>query len=212
MQNHIGPYVRNVRFVVVLGLGSYSVRSEQLVYFKVAILANKGWKIQTLLLLSERSQILAIEWRHCECCTSWSWPTFRGHEFWNVNISKSVRASEKCSSMTFIRLIVAIESDHCERCTPWPWPSFSRSNIFLLCIGYKKMHTLLMTPGRFASTRTVFVMKLPLFLYLCSLTLDVSFPDEMFNYVISEAAYYYERTYMWSVWSEMYSFFFTVKL
>ena len=37
---------------------------------------------------------------------------FQGHDIWNVNISKTVRASEKCSIMTFI------EVDICDRIGP----------------------------------------------------------------------------------------------
>ena len=38
---------------------------------------------------------------------------FQGHEFWNVNISKMVRSSKKCLSMTFI------EFDICHRIGPF---------------------------------------------------------------------------------------------
>ena len=66
----------------------------------------KWWKISQPLLLLSRSHVSAIEWRHCECCTSWPWPAFHGHKFWNVNISKTVWASEKCSSINFIEVVI----------------------------------------------------------------------------------------------------------
>ena len=37
--------------------------------------------------------VFAIEWRNCECCTSWPWPTFSRSLILNVNILKTVRAS-----------------------------------------------------------------------------------------------------------------------
>ena len=40
------------------------------------------------------------------------------HEFWNVNISKMVRASEKCSSVTFIEVDIFHRMRHGELCTP----------------------------------------------------------------------------------------------
>ena len=45
------------------------------------------------------SQIFAIEWRHCDCCTSLTYIfKVRKFEMW---IWKTVRASEKCSNKTF---------------------------------------------------------------------------------------------------------------
>ena len=52
----------------------------------------------------------------------------QGHEFWNVNISKTVRASEQCSGETFIVV------DICNRMIPFPMlysvslTTFSRSS------------------------------------------------------------------------------------
>ena len=77
--------------------------------FQVAILKSKCWKMQRLLLPSDRkwgichqigSPVFAIEWIHCECYTSWSWPIISRSKFWDVNSSKTVGANEKCSSMT----------------------------------------------------------------------------------------------------------------
>ena len=50
------------------------------------------------------SQVFAIEWQHCECCTSWPWPTS-----WRSRLMKTVRVGEKCSRFTFI------EDDFCYR-------------------------------------------------------------------------------------------------
>ena len=41
----------------------------------------------------------AFEWCHCECCTSWPWTTFSRPQ--NVNILKTVSASQKCSRTTY---------------------------------------------------------------------------------------------------------------
>ena len=76
------------------------------------------------------SRAFAIEWCDCECCTCWSWPTFRRTGILkNVNSSKMVVASEKCSRTTFlIRLIFAIKWDHYAPCTLWLWAKISRSH------------------------------------------------------------------------------------
>ena len=40
-------------------------------------ISRKRWEIeQTLLLSINRKSRIYIEWRNCECCTSWPWPTF----------------------------------------------------------------------------------------------------------------------------------------
>ena len=82
-----------------------------------------------------RSQVFAIAWCHCDCCTSW--PTFSSSKFFNVYISKIVKASENAKAWLLQRLISAIEWHYCKCCIPWPWPLLSRSNIFLFCICYK---------------------------------------------------------------------------
>ena len=62
--------------------------------FQAAILTNKGWKIQTLLLPSDKMSgichwlaplwmlfimtLIYIDWHHCECCSLWPWPTLIG--------------------------------------------------------------------------------------------------------------------------------------
>ena len=48
------------------------------------------------------SPVFAIEWHHSKCVCHDFDLQFHGHKFGNVIISKTVRASEKCSSMTFI--------------------------------------------------------------------------------------------------------------
>ena len=63
------------------------------------------------------------------------------------SISKMVRVSEKCSSTTFLQVDICHWRKCCECCTMWPWPSFSRSNIFLLCICYKKLHRQRISPA-----------------------------------------------------------------
>ena len=53
-----------------------------------------------------RCQEFSSEWCHCECCTLSFDQHFKGHEFWNVNISKMVRPSKICWSMTFIEVVL----------------------------------------------------------------------------------------------------------
>ena len=71
-------------------------------------------------------RVSAMQWRHCECYKSWPYLHFLGHRIRNVNIWKTVRASEKCSIITFID----VDSRHYDCCTPWHWPTFSRSSIW----------------------------------------------------------------------------------
>ena len=54
------------------------------------------------------SHVFAIEWRHCECCTHDLDLHVRGHTFRNVNISKTVRTSDKYSCTTLIVLDVCL--------------------------------------------------------------------------------------------------------
>ena len=67
-----------------------------------------GEREQTILLLSDRMPCICIEWCHCEFCTSWPWPKFSSSQkLWKYiiyNIWKTVKASDKCSSMTFIEV------------------------------------------------------------------------------------------------------------
>ena len=74
----------------------------------MAILTSKGCKIPTLILPSDRKYLQAngitANVVHHDLDLY-----FKGHEFWNVNISKTVRASKKYSRMTFI------EVDICHR-------------------------------------------------------------------------------------------------
>ena len=44
--------------------------------FQVNSLTSIGRKIQPFVLLSGRSLVLTIVWRHCKCCTSGLLPTF----------------------------------------------------------------------------------------------------------------------------------------
>ena len=100
--------------------------------FQVAILTNKRWKPQTLLLKSDKKwgichkiaqmRILDIDIR------------FQGHEFWNVNISNMVRATTKYSRMTFIEVDIYNGMGKLRMLYSVTLPSFSRSNNFLLCI------------------------------------------------------------------------------
>ena len=62
--------------------------------------------------------------------------------------------------------IFAIEWHHCGCCAPWPWPSFSRWNIFLLYISDNNCAIMTVdVPVRLASTFTVLVVDLLLFVY-----------------------------------------------
>ena len=45
-------------------------------------------------------QIFAVEWHHCECCTSWSWSTFSRSHILKCKYLETVRANEKYSSIT----------------------------------------------------------------------------------------------------------------
>ena len=36
------------------------------------------------------SQVFAIEWRHCKCCTVWPWPTLSSSNISNLNISETM--------------------------------------------------------------------------------------------------------------------------
>ena len=80
--------------------------------FQVAILTSKCWKLQYYYCHQIGSQVFTIEWRHCECCTSWPWPTFSKLRFLKCKNLKTVRAIELFSSMTFI------EVDICHRMGP----------------------------------------------------------------------------------------------
>ena len=98
-----------------------------------------------LLLFSERwnkhyychqigSHLFAIEWRHCECCTSWPWPIFSNSwNFWKyiniqyLEIGERWELAKKAQELLLWRLILAIEWRQCECCTSWPLPIFSRS-------------------------------------------------------------------------------------
>ena len=73
--------------------------------FQVAILTSKCWKnCKHYHCHQIGSRAFSNEWHHFECCTSWTWPTFSRSQIFNVNISKMVRANEKCSRMTFIEV------------------------------------------------------------------------------------------------------------
>ena len=86
--------------------------------FKVRVLAF--FLICKYLVNSERSKkyyyfhligswTFASEWHHIKCSMTCLDLHFQDHEFWNVNISKVVRAGEKCSRMTLT------EVDICHR-------------------------------------------------------------------------------------------------
>ena len=64
------------------------------------------WNMQTLLLLSDRKPAIWHRIQHDFDVH------FQGHEFWKINISKTVKASENRSSIT------AIEVDICHRMKP----------------------------------------------------------------------------------------------
>ena len=99
--------------------------------FQMAILTNGG-KYKYYYCRQIGSKIFAIEWCHYERCTSWLWPTFsRLRSIW-----WTVRASEKCSGMTFIEV--------CHRMGPlWMLHSMTltfivKVKIFVLRIVIKK--------------------------------------------------------------------------
>ena len=78
---------------------------------------------------------------------------FQGHEYWTVYIWKTVRASEKCSSVTFI------EFDIWHRMAPFRTLYVVTSNFIFkvklfLWICYKKVACYADVRGRFASSRT----------------------------------------------------------
>ena len=57
----------------------------------------------------------AIELQHCENYTQWPLPTFWRSNIWNIKISETVRARQKC--MARLRW---------ENFVPWPRPTFSK--------------------------------------------------------------------------------------
>ena len=76
-----------------------------------------------------------IEWRYCECCTVWYWPTFSMSQIWNVNVSETVMASEKCVQWLFWKQIVfSVEWHHRQYCSLWSLRQFSRSRIWTVNI------------------------------------------------------------------------------
>ena len=79
---------------------------------QVAILMNKDWKDANITVAIGQKVMCTVEWRHCGVVHYDFDLRFQGHEFLNVNISKTVRTREKCSGMTFI------EVDICHRIRP----------------------------------------------------------------------------------------------
>ena len=94
--------------------------------------SRKRWEIAKIFLFPSNRKLSCCH--QCECYTSWPWPTisrlrilkceylqnanvvhhdldlhYQSHECWNMNITKTVSANEKCSSITFI------EVDICHR-------------------------------------------------------------------------------------------------
>ena len=49
---------------------------------------------------------IAIECRHCENCTLWSWTTFWRSQIWKVTISEMVRNSAKMHVKTFVDFVI----------------------------------------------------------------------------------------------------------
>ena len=111
--------------------------------FQLAILTSKRWKMLTLLLPSywKSPAFLCVGNFPSNCATANVVYHdldlyFQGHEFWNVNISKTVRASEKFSSMIFI------EVDICHRMGPL-WMLYSATLTFIFKVThYIVMHLL----------------------------------------------------------------------
>ena len=72
---------------------------------------------------------------------------FQGHKFWNVNILKTVSASENSSCMTFIEFNICHRMGPLRTLIPWPWSKFSRSQgktFSCYAFAIKKMHRLRM--------------------------------------------------------------------
>ena len=83
-----------------------------------------------------RRQVFAIEWRHCEFCTSMILTyilTLTNFEMW-ISRKWWELAKNAQVGLRLYRLIFAIEWDHCECCTRSHWAS----NILLLFVCYKK--------------------------------------------------------------------------
>ena len=99
--------------------------------FQEDILTSRGWKkCKHYYCHQIGRQVVAIEWCHCECCTSWPWITFS--RSWNLKCAyfENVESEQKNTQVWLLQsLTFVIEWDHCECATSWPLPKFSRSNI-----------------------------------------------------------------------------------
>ena len=80
------------------------------------------------LLLSSDSQVFAINGATANVVHYDLDLYIQGREFWKVNISKTVKASENALVWFVCCLIFAIEWIQFECCTPWPCDKFSRLN------------------------------------------------------------------------------------
>ena len=63
---------------------------------------------------------------------------FHGHKFWNVNMAKMVRASEKCFSVTFIEINICHRMEPLRILYSMTLTFIFKVKHFLSCIGYKK--------------------------------------------------------------------------
>ena len=114
----------------------------------MSILPSTGWKIKTLLLPQNRVRYLPWNDATANVVHRDFALYFQGLEFWNVNISKTVRAGEKYLSMTFIEVAI------CHRMGPWQMAYFVTLTLIFKVKIFLDIYLLQKLRSRFTLTRS----------------------------------------------------------